>query len=288
MQEIMSSDLEEADWMLSQGNRHFHDKRYADAIHCYDLALELFPQFPMAFNNRARSCFMLQQYERARDDYRCAISLDPLNGLYRLNHGILLNAMHAYEQAIEEFTVCIEKLSFVEPTVFMNRGYAYACTGHVSLALDDNRRVLSVDPHNLHALNNMAHCYDELGETEKAIELFSHMIDIDPHCEQAYDARGRLFYSIGLLDRAIVDYTRAMQVSDSVKGTALRHRAEVLRVKGLHVLALRDYSVMLEESVETKPLEEETVVGEEMVDITGQRASFRREIHARNTCHLLC
>jgi len=276
MQELLASDLDEADWMVSQGNRHFHNANYQDAINCYDLALELFPNFPVALNNRGRAHFMLEEFDRAQQNYNQAKRLDPHNPLFYFNNGILLNTVKCFEEAIDEFTNGIELCDqFLDPSCFINRGFAYASLGQVSSALKDNLAALAIDDHNLSALNNLGKCYDELGDTAMAIEMFSRIIDIDDSYEPAYDARGKLFYSLGEFDLAIIDYTNAIQASDSFESTVFLHRAWAYRMKGLNILALRDASV----SMELEP---------EEVSIKEQHQAFMRDIHSKNTCDLLC
>ncbi len=65
-------------------------KQYQIAINCYDTAIELFPKYSDACNNKGIALYELKQYQDAIKCYDKAIELDPKNKLFIDNLKIVL------------------------------------------------------------------------------------------------------------------------------------------------------------------------------------------------------
>jgi tetratricopeptide (TPR) repeat protein len=95
-------------------------------------------------------------------------------------------------------------------------------------------QVIELDPSNSHAYHNRGISYDKLGEFELAIADFSKgegvsaaaalvwsltvrpvvaaVLELDTHNANAYFNRGSTHDSLGSYDKAIADYTRALEI----------------------------------------------------------------------------
>ena len=73
---------------MNRGNAKAELKRYSEAIADYDKAIELDPNFALAYMNRGKAKAELKQYSEAIADYDKAIELDPNFALAYTNRGV--------------------------------------------------------------------------------------------------------------------------------------------------------------------------------------------------------
>ncbi len=56
---------------------------------------------------------------------------------------------------------------------------------------------------------NRGNAYDDLGQYQRAIQDYTRAIQLDPDLAQAYYNRGIVYYNLGEYQRAIQDYDKA-------------------------------------------------------------------------------
>ena len=79
-----------------------------------------------------------------------------------------------------------------------------------------------------------------LGQTDLAINRYSHAIEISPNNAVAYSNRGSVYSDQGNFDQAIADYDRAIELDPSF-GTAYYNRGKVYGDQGNFDQAIADY-----------------------------------------------
>ena len=65
-----------AEQRKEDGNRLYKNKKYAEALQKYSQAIELCPDNPAFYGNRAACHMMLSQYNKALDDAKTTVGLD--------------------------------------------------------------------------------------------------------------------------------------------------------------------------------------------------------------------
>ena len=75
----------------SLGNKAFAEKNYSDAIEHYTKGIQLNQKNHILFSNRSACHFSLQEYEKAADDAKQCIKLNPafIKGYYRLAQALI-------------------------------------------------------------------------------------------------------------------------------------------------------------------------------------------------------
>ena len=76
-------------------------KQYFEAIKDHDKAIELDPNYAMAYNNRGVAKADLKQYFEAIKDHDKAIELDPNYAMAYNNRGVAKEGLKQYEAAIK-------------------------------------------------------------------------------------------------------------------------------------------------------------------------------------------
>ena len=87
-----------------------------------------------------------------------------------------------------------------------------------------------------------------LGQTDRAIETYSHAIKLNPNNTYTYNNRGSAYESKNSFDRAIADYARAIQLSPNY-ADAYFNRGAAYGEKGDYDRAIADYT----KAIQLKP-----------------------------------
>ena len=121
---------------IRRGNRLNDEGKYAEAIADYTKAIELDPNYAIAYNNLGNPYHNLNKYEKAIEYYTKAIELDPKYAIAYSNRGNSYYGLKDYEKAIADCTKAIE-LDHKNVYAYRNRAKAYRATGQIELAEAD-------------------------------------------------------------------------------------------------------------------------------------------------------
>ena len=164
---------------FSQGVELQEQGRFEEAIDEYTKAIELDPNYAMAYSNRAAAYLYKGQYDLVMADCNKAIELDP-------------------ELAM----------------AYNNRGAAYATKGELDQAIADFDKAIELAPELAMAYNNRGAAYATKGELDKAIADFDKAIELDPDYAKAYFGRGLTYYLKGEVAKAVSDLEKCIELSD--------------------------------------------------------------------------
>ncbi|XP_046444270.1 RNA polymerase II-associated protein 3-like isoform X1 [Daphnia pulex] len=101
--------------------------------------------------NKGNECFKEEKYEKAIECYSKAMELDPSDAILPANRAIALIKVKRFVEAEEDCNTSLK----LDPTfvkAYHRRGTARFHTGKMEQALDDFKKVLSIEPHNKAAL----------------------------------------------------------------------------------------------------------------------------------------
>jgi tetratricopeptide (TPR) repeat protein len=273
------------DLAISYYNRgiFWYDKDENDkAIEDYSKALELSPNYASAFNNRGNAFAAKGDHDRAIDDYTRAIEIDGKDPFRWNNRGLAWKRKGQYDRAIPDFDQAIR----IDPgytAAYTNRGQTYEEKGDIERAKVDYLAALAVPQkysngryahekarerllalgvpaeslpagaprvagttfeqdqklcnssetkidegiaactrqiasgrwtgHNLAiSYYNRGIFYYDKGDNDKAIEDYSKALELSPNYASAFNNRGNASSSKGDLDRALADYDRAIGI----------------------------------------------------------------------------
>jgi STIP1 family protein 1 len=97
------------------GNKNFLQKKYNDAIHCYNQALKQNGEKAIYYVNRALCYIKLKQWDKVYQDVQHCLDLDPnyikahaYLGQYYIEQQRYDEAITCFKQALELCKVCFE------------------------------------------------------------------------------------------------------------------------------------------------------------------------------------
>lgn len=172
-----------AKW-LAEGIDFHHRKQYAQAVDCYQAALELDHENPEAFNLLGVVAHQTGDHQTAIDLISVAISLRPEVADFHLNLGSSWHAAGDEIAACEAFRNSI----VLDPQLAMghsNLANVLMAQGRFDQANQHYQRAIQISPDDPLALANYASLLIELGEISSAETLLKRALELDPQLAQA-------------------------------------------------------------------------------------------------------
>ena len=126
---------EEEKW-YNEGVKYTNYHEYGKALECINKAINLKPDFAMAYALRGHVYSELVRYEEAIEDYTKAISLDPNSPDFYYNRAHVYTELEDYDAAILDLTESIKRAPDHANSFYL-RGYSYYKIDRIEEALED-------------------------------------------------------------------------------------------------------------------------------------------------------
>ena len=218
--------------------------RYEEAIADYNKAIEIQPNDPDAYNGRGNALKEMGRYEEAIADYNKAIEIQPKYHYAYNGRGIALKEMGRYEEAIADYNKALE----IQPNyhlAYYNRGIALKEMGRYEEAIADLNKALEIQPNYHLAYNGRGNTLYYIGRYEEAIADYNKAIEIQPNYHLAYNGRGNTLNEMGRHEEAIADYNKAIEIQPNYHD-AYYNRGNALYDMGRYEEAIADYNKAIE------------------------------------------
>ena len=162
---------------------------------------------------KGKTYFDAGQLEEAITEYSQAIELDPEYALAYHHRGIAYAKKEQWDLAIADGTKAIELDPNIEldpeyALAYNSRGIAYAKKGQWDSAITDYTKVIELDPNFAPAYGNRGVAYAKKGQWDLAIADYSKAMELNPNYPPNYHHRGTAYDKKGQWDLAIADYTK--------------------------------------------------------------------------------
>jgi len=195
---------------------------------------------------RAQELFDQRKWQEALEELRQAVRINPFNGAWFFNIGLILDELTRYEEALDAYREAVK----IEPNNLQslnNLGVDLHRTGRFKQALRTFERIAAVD-----ATFEPCYCqrivtYSELGDHEKAEEMFYTARLYKEECPNCYYNIGCSLAARGVYDKAIYCFQKCVDMDGAHPQTHCR-LAECLWKKGELEQARRHYLSDLRQS----------------------------------------
>ena len=181
------------------------------AIEDYNRAVQLFAEYPAAYNNRGNLLVAIGQPAEAIKDFDRAILLAPGYAAAYSNRANARIRLGQYADAVRDFTKTIELMPASAPPL-SGRGLAHLATGRPHAAIRDFSRAVNVDARFASAYRNRAEARLSVGQNEEAIEDLSRAAAFDVNNSEIYVVRGYAYLAANNTASAIKDFARAIEL----------------------------------------------------------------------------
>ncbi|HEX3007325.1 MAG TPA: tetratricopeptide repeat protein, partial [Bacteroidales bacterium] len=232
------------------GEDFYEAGNYKDAIAQFTSSINLSPEYKEAYESRGLAYQMINDHQKAADDFNRAIIFDPQNEVLLTHLGKSYNALKQYKEAI----------NVLNRATFLNRKFipAYQEKIKAMLAIDKAFDALKVSDTTL-ALDGSALNYylqgvvtEKLNSYQKAEWAFGKSIKEDKKYIDSYIALADLQVKMDKLEEAMANCNEALKLDPASRG-ALLVRSRVFVKRQDFQNAINDIS----RNIVTNPSDEE-------------------------------
>ncbi len=188
---------------------------------------------------RAQELFEQRRWPEALAELRAATSINPYNSSWFFNIGLTLDEMERFDEAIDAYRQALE-IDLNDLQAINHLGIDLHRVGNFDEALKTFARIQAIDPSFEPAYCHRILTYSELGDHEKAEEMFYLARLYKEHCPNCYYNVGCSLYDRGLYDKAIYCWQKTLDLDESHPEVQIRI-AEAFWGKGEFEAARQHY-----------------------------------------------
>jgi tetratricopeptide (TPR) repeat protein len=177
-------------------------------IKLFTQAIELNPNYAVAYNNRGHTYLTQNDFDQALRDLDQAIVLNPNYSLAYNNRGNVHYQRKEYSQAWQDYDRAVSlQPNFIE--AYVNRGNVYFIRKDYDMAIKDFDRVIAIKPDHAYAHFRRGTIYHLKKNYGQALGDYDKAIAIEPNYAAAYYFRAAIYNQQGDIEQAQANYTKA-------------------------------------------------------------------------------
>jgi tetratricopeptide (TPR) repeat protein len=186
-----------------------------EAVKSFDKAIELQPEEPWFYINRASAAHDAGEIEKAKEDYLKSIEINKRISDSYIGMSNIYLAEDDLEKALEQ----AEKAVDIQPknAVSLNhRGWVLYKLGKIDEAMFDLNRAIRYAPKLQLAYNNRAVCQVAKGNLEEAISDYNRCIKLSGGSATTFGNRAVAYENMREYKKAMADFEKAIEVGANV------------------------------------------------------------------------
>ena len=145
-----------------------------------------FPAVLMIFNTLLLSSLLFYCYYRLKSEIHLYFSMQARRVM---DHRVQITAL-------SEIDTRLYNMSPTGIPIHWFRGIAFYELNQIELAFQDFSEAYQNHPHHIYILNNLASCYEIMGDHEKAIEFYNKVLNISPNFEESIINLSAVYYNM--------------------------------------------------------------------------------------------
>ena len=196
------------DWYRKGYVLRFNEYNLKEAMNAFNKAIELDPNFAMAYAGRAGIYCEWEMYEIALKESEHAVKLDPNISFNLTVRGRSNIALGKVKEGIED----LNKAMVLNPKnvfTYTNRSYGYYLLKKYDEAMADANKAIEVDPNESYAYFQKGRILVALNKNEDAIKYLDKAIKYNPKVARFYYWRGKAYLGNNETERGLEDMRKA-------------------------------------------------------------------------------
>ena len=177
------------------------DKYYQKAVEHCNNAIQLMPEFTLAYNGRGLAYLSKGDFDKAIDDFSKAIQLNPRSVQAYNGRSAAYRALEEYDKAIDDSKKAI-RLNPDDASVYHMLGLAYFFNDEFNNAITSLNEAIRLNPNDVLAYRHRGLSYRAKGDFDKTITDLSKEIKIGPADALAYYISGDAWLHLKEWDKA--------------------------------------------------------------------------------------
>ena len=152
-----------------------------------------------------------EERDRTFNQYSLLAAMEPNNAVAQCELGNVYLDWQDYPKAIEYFKKAIS-LDNKNASAHNNIGLVYSQQGSYDLATEHYLKAISLNPKSAQSYNNLAMVYDQKGDREAAIMNFKKAVEIDQRFAAAYNNMGMVYFKTDHYEQAEEVFDKAISL----------------------------------------------------------------------------
>jgi len=206
---------------IKRGSYYMQHGKKEEAFENFEAAEKADPNNADVYHHRGQLLILLNELDRARQDFEKSVELRPDFGLshaqrcygnYRLamatqNPSLLHQAMAEFQSIIDKHPNCSEAYALYGQALSEHEDYEEA------ERLFDKASKLAPTNANIFVHKALLEVQAKNGDIDKSVKIIEKALQIDPRCEFAYEALGTTELQRGNINRALELYEKAISAA---------------------------------------------------------------------------
>lgn len=225
-----------------KGGAFIGQSDYDSAITEWSRAIQLQPDFALAYYNRSVAYHLIHRDGQALSDLDEVLRIEPEFAQAYVGRAVIFHQSDD-NRAIADLGQAIR----IDPDLadaYQGRAALYLLKGDHEHALPDLDRLLLLEPDNIEAYQFRTRIYCQNGEYDRAIADINQAIRLNDRNEVAYHLRGVAYEGKGDYSRAIADFSHAIRLNEDY-ALAYTDRATVYQKRNDYDRAIADYDQVI-------------------------------------------
>ena len=213
---------------------------YEAAISKYTQAIQLKPDYILAYAGRGRAFQSINDETNANQDLEKTISLFSILTAEAYHaRAIAKKQLNDKEGAIKDFTTALEvNTNYAE--AYRARGIVQNALGNTDRAILDFYEAIRINPDYAEAYFQLGRMKSKIDNKQEAIDYYTKAISFKRNYASAFINRGHIRSELGETQRAIEDYTEAIRIRPCYANT-YTYRSSCYQKLGKKQKALADF-----------------------------------------------
>jgi tetratricopeptide (TPR) repeat protein len=203
-----------------EGKEDLRKLYFNEARIAFEKAVELDPDFAMAYFNLSYANYNLENHEAGDAAIKRAKALS-LRTTEKERLYIEADYASMVEKDLEKYDRIRRQIAEKYPRekeVFLSLGESYTNRGAYDKAIVELNKALELDPDYGEALNVLGYLYLDMGDFPKAIEHFKKYVSLSPGEANPLDSLAEAYFDVGRLDEAIANYKEVLRINPDLEG----------------------------------------------------------------------
>lgn len=209
---------------FSNGNTLSEKKQFDLAIKDFDKSIEILNEnLAEAIASKGVCYSRNNQIEKGIDEFKKALDICPNYSLIRYNLGYSYFVLRQFEKSIPELEIAYnlkpedKKIKRVLAESYYRLGFKYYDSGNFELSIPLFNKAYEIEPEENHLIN-IAICYIQTKNIQKAIEILEAIIEKNPHSFLAYFNLGTAYSRNKEYKKSIQCILTALKIEPKHKG----------------------------------------------------------------------
>jgi len=208
---MTAENAEDPEAWFNRGVQQYELEDFAEAIACWDKAVELQPDYYQAWSNRGLALKNLGRWDEVLSSYDRALELEPTYDKAWYNRGIALSELGRYGEAIASFDRLLD-LNPDDYKTWYSRGNTLQRGGQHSEAIASYDRALELKADLPEVWYGRGEALTQDRQYSEAIASYDRALELKADLPEVWHGRGEALANIGSCEEAIASYDRALQL----------------------------------------------------------------------------